>query len=206
MYQDALNDARLRQVTHPFYTRQRGRFLLAENVLQYVIDKEHQDEQGRRTLINAIFNTHDVMELVPAFRKASTADETQAGPLGETDIEDMIKMTINNGEYMDDSVFLPRLSALVDLEPLLAAPAAEMLAQAVDHLRNAMVEKVGYILTCAKVAQQGSLRKTLEQEFARAHSEAVRSAQDEFVASISEKFVSNVWYVCGLSVNHGSRL
>jgi hypothetical protein len=175
-------------------------------VLQHVVNEEYQDEQGRRTLINTIFDTHDVMELVPALRKASTADGTQAGPFRETDIEDMIKMSISNGEHMDDSVFLTRLSALVNLEPLLAAPGVEMVFQVAKHLRDTVVEKVGYILNCAKVVQQGSLRKTLEQEFARAHSEAVRSAQDEFVASTSDKFVSNAWYVCGLSVNHGLRL
>jgi hypothetical protein len=106
-----------------------------------------------------------------------------------------VKAILNDADYMDDSIFLPRIAALVHLEPLLAQPVADMTRIATKHLEDVVRQKVSTILGRIKTVQRDSLRKAFEHDLAQVCSEAVRSAQEVFLASTADIFINNPRYV-----------
>jgi hypothetical protein len=218
VYQDALHDTRLRQITHWSYKRRKGRFLLVESVLQHLLDDEHGDERTRRTLIDTIFDTEQVKQLVPAIQNASAGEGVTSGLWqsltssakawfsGESNIEAKIRTTINNGEGMDDSVFLPRIAALANLEPLLVERVADMTRIASKQLCEVVDQKVSSVLSRIKNIQKDHLQRAHEQGLSQARSDAVRFAQDVFLASTQDTFVNDMRYVWLLDVRENIQL
>jgi hypothetical protein len=222
VYQDALHDTRLRQITHWSYKRRKGRFLLVESVLQHLLDDaEHGDERTRRTLIDTIFDTEQVKQLVPAIQNASTGEGVTSGIWqsltssaksakawlsGESNMEAKIKTTINTAESMDDSVFLPRIATLANLEPLLVERVADMTRIASKQLREVVDQKVTSVLSRIKNIQKDQLQRAHEQELGQARSGAVRFAQDVFLASTQDMFVNDMRYVWLLDASESIQL
>jgi hypothetical protein len=218
VYQDALSEHRLRHITHWSYKRRKGRFLLVESVLQNLLNDENGTEQTRRTLIDTIFDTYDVKDLAPAIRNASAGEGATAGLwqsltssakawlTGESNIEANIKAINKDGENMDDTVFLPRIAALANLEPLLVERVSEMNRMASKQLREVMDQKISHVLNRIKTTQRDNIRRMHEQELSQVRSEAIRYAQDLFLASTQDSFINDTRYAtvasCGRAAHN----
>jgi hypothetical protein len=194
--QDTLNDYQLRQILNSSYKRRKQRFLLVESVLEHLLSDDQSNEATRRQLINDVFDAETVKDLVSALENVPSStpgffSSVKSWFKGESGVDTRVKAILKEADNMSDAVFLPRVVALVALEPLLASPVADMNCIAVKYLQDMVQQRMPGLTSRIKTLQSDTLRRAHERDLDQVKNEAVRGAHEVLLASVMDTFVNS---------------
>jgi hypothetical protein len=198
--QDTLDDYQLRQISHSSYKRRKQRFLLLESLLEHLLSDDQSNEATRRRLINDVFDAETAKDLVIVLQNVPSStpgffSSVKSWFKGESSVDTRVRSILKEANNMSDAVFLPRVVALVALEPLLASPVADMNRIAVKHLHDMVQQRMPGLASRIKTLQSDTLRRAHERDLDQVKNEAVRAAHDVLLASVMDTFINSTRYV-----------